>query len=199
MSLSRVPANEVGTAVSFSGGGSDPGSSRTNLLGSPTVTAPASRNWDSRRQAKAMDPSCRSAMPAPRSASFPACRRSSHLSITSPQRDGLGHRPRRRGEGPGRGRQREPFGVVRAQPSPGPGDSRRGSEGVARSFRLLDGDLRRRRRRPHAGFKPTRVNDRRAAGRRRQGRIGRRAAEIQRDPTGTHLPLVSNSTKCYLK
>ena len=85
-----------------------------------------------------------------------------------------------------RGGQRESAGVVRAQaqPSHGPADCRCGGEGAARPFPLLDGDLRRRRRRPHAGLKPARASDRHPTGTRRQGRLGRSAAEIERGPLG---------------
>ncbi len=108
------------------------------------------------------------------------------FSFTSPQGDGLCHRPCRRGEQPGARGRRESVWVVRAQaqPSHGPGRLPFRGRGGGAPFSLLDGDHRRRRRRPHADLKPARASDRRRAGTRRQGRLGRSAAEIERGPVG---------------
>lgn len=57
-----------------------------------------------------------------------------------------------------------------------------GERGRRAPFPSLDGDPRRRRRRPCAGLKPARARDRRPVGTRRHGRLGRSAAEIERGP-----------------
>ncbi|WP_167544815.1 site-specific integrase [Brevundimonas vesicularis] len=86
-----------------------------------------------------------------------------------------------------RGGRRESVGVVRAQaqPSHGPADCRCGGEGAARPFPLLNGDPRRRRRRPHAGLKPARASDRHPAGMRRQAARSERSGDRARPLPGT--------------
>ena len=109
-----------------------------------------------------------------------------NVSLSSPQGDGLGHRPCRRGEQPGArgaaGIRRGGAGAGAAEPRPG-GLPLRGRGGGA-PLSPQNEDLRRRRRRPHAGHKPARASDRRPTGTRRHRRLGRSAAEIERGPLG---------------
>lgn len=161
----------------------------------PEVTAPASRSGDSRRRwTHPADRQCRH--PAQPTLPFvvdrlisPSRRRSAMVSAI-----GLAVVAKNRGEA-GCGirsgwcvRSRAPARAI-------PAAEARGDATLSTDRRRS----RRRRRRPHVGFKPARENDRRPAGRRRQGRIGLRAARSSATPRGKHLHLVFNSTKCYMK